>query len=99
MTSSLKKTVGARELKTRLGGYLRAVRAGATILVTERGEPVAELRPVRRSSRDLGSRLDEVAALGILTRGSGEQLSEFEPLECAGRPVSEALLEERGDRF
>jgi hypothetical protein len=81
MKASLKKTVGARELKTRLGGYLRAVRSGATILVTDRGEPVAD------------------AALGILTRASGEQLSDFEPIDCAGRAVSEALLDERDDRF
>jgi prevent-host-death family protein len=99
MKAGLKKTVGARELKTRLGGYLRAVRSGATILVTDRGEPVAELRPVPRGSRDLDSRLDEIAALGILTRGSGEPLADWEPIECSGRPVSQALLEERDDRF
>ena len=38
--------VGARELKTRLGTYLRRVREGRTLLVTDRGEPVAELRPL-----------------------------------------------------
>src|SRR3989304_5686519 len=36
--------VGARELKTRLGTYLRKVRQGSTLVVTDRGEPVAELR-------------------------------------------------------
>ena len=38
--------VGARELKTRLGTYLRRVREGRTLLVTDRGEPIAELRPL-----------------------------------------------------
>jgi prevent-host-death family protein len=38
--------VGARELKTRLGTYLRRVREGRTLVVTDRGEPVAELRPL-----------------------------------------------------
>ena len=32
------KSVGARELKTRLGHYLREVRGGHTIVVTDRGE-------------------------------------------------------------
>ena len=40
------KVVGARELKTRLGSYLREVRRGRTIVVTDRGEPVAEIRPI-----------------------------------------------------
>lgn len=38
------KAVGVRELKNRLSEYLRLVRAGEEILVTDRGEVVAELR-------------------------------------------------------
>jgi prevent-host-death family protein len=41
-----RSVVGARELKTRLRTYLRRVREGRTLLVTDRGEPVAELRPL-----------------------------------------------------
>lgn len=37
-------TVGVRDLKNRLSEYLRLVRAGEDILVTDRGEVVAELR-------------------------------------------------------
>lgn len=39
------KAVNLRELKNRLGGYVREVRAGEVILVTDRGQVVAELRP------------------------------------------------------
>jgi antitoxin (DNA-binding transcriptional repressor) of toxin-antitoxin stability system len=38
------KAVGIRELKARLSHYVREVRHGETILVTDRGEVVAELR-------------------------------------------------------
>jgi antitoxin (DNA-binding transcriptional repressor) of toxin-antitoxin stability system len=38
------KTVGVRELKTRLSGYLAEVARGEVILVTDRGRVVAELR-------------------------------------------------------
>lgn len=38
------KAVGVRELKNRLSEYLRLVREGEDILVTDRGEVVAELR-------------------------------------------------------
>ena len=36
------KAVNLRELKNRLGGYVREVRAGEVILVTDRGVVVAE---------------------------------------------------------
>lgn len=39
------KAVGVKELKARLSEYLRYVRAGEAVLVTDRGEVVAELRP------------------------------------------------------
>ena len=38
------RAVGVRELKNRLSEYLRLVRNGEQILVTDRGDVVAELR-------------------------------------------------------
>lgn len=38
------KVVGIRELKDRLSEYLRLVRNGEEILITDRGDVVAELR-------------------------------------------------------
>jgi prevent-host-death family protein len=39
------RTVGSRELKNRLGRYLGLVGKGETIIVTDRGKPVARLVP------------------------------------------------------
>jgi len=39
------KAVGLRELENRLSEYIREVRAGESVLVTDRGEVVAELGP------------------------------------------------------
>lgn len=44
------KAVGVKLLKTKLSQYLRMVRAGETILVTDRDQVVAELRPPNRQS-------------------------------------------------
>ena len=41
------KAVGVKELKARLSEYLRYVKAGRSVLVADRGEVVAELRPLR----------------------------------------------------
>src|SRR5438477_11163291 len=45
------KTVGIRELKNRLSSYLREVRAGRTVAITDRGRVVAELTPPRTNGR------------------------------------------------
>ena len=94
-----KRKIGARELKMRLGQYIRAVRGGETIVVTERGEAVAELRPLPRAETDLGARLGELATSGTLTRGSGEPLPVFRPVTVEGKPVSRTIVEEREDRI
>jgi prevent-host-death family protein len=39
--------IGAFEAKTRLSELLEEVRRGRTFVITRRGRPVAELRPVR----------------------------------------------------
>ncbi len=41
--------LGIRELKNGLSEYLRRVRSGESVLVTDRGEIVAELTPPGRS--------------------------------------------------
>jgi antitoxin (DNA-binding transcriptional repressor) of toxin-antitoxin stability system len=38
------RVVGVRELKNRLSEYLRAVKRGERVLVTDRGQVIAELR-------------------------------------------------------
>jgi prevent-host-death family protein len=38
--------IGIRELRQHASRYLQRVKAGETITITERGEPIAELRPI-----------------------------------------------------
>ncbi|MDP3911347.1 MAG: hypothetical protein Q8Q14_13245 [Gemmatimonadales bacterium] len=65
------KTVGVKRLKARLSEYLRTVKAGETVLVTERDEVVAELRPARRQAlppAGLTAALEMLAESGDITR-------------------------------
>ncbi len=65
------KAVGVKELKARLSEYLRAVRAGETVLVTDRDQVVAELRPVRPRAAPhdtVDQLLDALAELGEVSR-------------------------------
>ena len=61
--------VGIRDLKNRLSEYVRLVRAGEVVLVTDRGEVVAELRqPYGSGERtDLPPGVLELARRGLCT--------------------------------
>jgi len=95
----MRQSVGARELKTRLGRYLRRVRRGARLVVTDRGEPIAELRPLETDAAGSDAGLLALEALGVLTRPGKARLAPFRPLRSSGRPLSEAISEGREDRF
>jgi prevent-host-death family protein len=90
-------TVGARELKTRLGGYLQQVRQGRTLVITDRGEPVAELRPLHPTGGE-DPILEQLKALGTVTRLENRTLAPFRPVPGHGPSVSDAILDDRDDR-
>jgi prevent-host-death family protein len=90
--------VGARELKTRLGTYLQRVREGRTLVVTERGEPVAELRPIS-PHQPWSSALLKLSARGAVTLPTRHGLSTFRPIRNCGASLSDAVLRDREDRF
>ncbi|MGA8706483.1 MAG: type II toxin-antitoxin system prevent-host-death family antitoxin [Steroidobacteraceae bacterium] len=94
------KTVGVRELKNRLSEYLRLVRSGERLLVTDRGEVVAEFSPPGEGSSDpsLPPGLLALARRGLLTMGAGgENPYKALPRRRRGKSTAAKLLdEERG---
>jgi prevent-host-death family protein len=42
------RTVGLKTLKNNLSEYVRAAASGETIIITDRGRPVAEINPARQ---------------------------------------------------
>ncbi len=97
------RTVGIRELKNRLSSYIRHVRSGETVRVTDRGEVVAELTPPGRGPTDatLPPGLLELAKRGLATLGRSADASLYPALPRTGEPkrtAAQLLEEERGDR-
>jgi antitoxin (DNA-binding transcriptional repressor) of toxin-antitoxin stability system len=67
------KVVGIKQLKAHLSEYIRLAKAGETVLVTERDDVVAELRPARRQTpvgEDLDDLLEALAVSGEVTRAA-----------------------------
>jgi antitoxin (DNA-binding transcriptional repressor) of toxin-antitoxin stability system len=96
------KSVGLRELKNRLAEYVRAVRSGEGVLVTDRGEVVAELGPPGRATALSGapSGLVALANTGRLTLGAENEAAAYPKLSqlLKRRRAADLLEEERGAR-
>ena len=89
--------VGSREFKNRLGRYLRAVRNGQTLLVTDRGEPVAKVCPLEQdgdSRPTIADVLKKLEAEGKI-RLPKRPLGKFRPVKIKGKSASQTILEDR----
>jgi prevent-host-death family protein len=96
------RTVGLRELKNRLSTYVRRAQEGETVIVTDRGEAIAELVPAR-GNRSFSSGLELLARRGELTLAvranprKRRALYRAMPKSLRFGSASELLDAERGD--
>jgi prevent-host-death family protein len=98
------KTVGIRDLKNKLSEYLRRVRLGESVLVTDRGEVVAELLPPgqRQGDPSVPAGLQSLVRRGLLILGTPAGTNLYPALSRKQgerrRSVAQLLDEERGSR-
>jgi prevent-host-death family protein len=64
------ETYSTYEAKAKLSEILRKVESGKTIRISRRGEPIAEIRPVRRGPANLAERIAELSEQGVLIQPS-----------------------------
>lgn len=86
-------TVGIRELKVHLSRYLRRIRRGERLLVTDRGQPVAVMSPAAGPARD--ERLDALLRDGTAHWDGGKPRGSRRPVRLRGPSVAEAVIEDR----
>jgi antitoxin (DNA-binding transcriptional repressor) of toxin-antitoxin stability system len=94
------KAVGLRELKNRLSEYVRMVRNGETVLVSDRGAVVAELRPPGTNAAASDPVTESLARHGNVTVGAPNRADLYPSLTEIVLPgTAQRLLdEERADR-
>jgi prevent-host-death family protein len=92
------KTATISETKNSLSSVLDRVKAGETVLITDRGVPVARLEPVATSAQPTGRR-DRLVRAGLMRAGIGRVPAEIleEPTVRTPDGVSsaQAVLDER----
>ena len=92
------KTASITETKNQLSALIDRVRAGESVLILDRGVPVARLEPVAGDDDPTG-RLQRLERAGILRIGRGappiDRLRAPLPKLAPGFSAVKALLEER----
>jgi prevent-host-death family protein len=85
--------VGVRDLKARLSEYLRQVRQGTIVIITDHGRPVVRLTPV---DQPLEEQLKALQNAGLVT-WNGQKLKPVKPaaVNRGEQQVSDILVEMR----
>ena len=89
------EAVGMRALRENLAAYVARARAGERIVITDRGEEVAELVPMSPEIRALRRMVAEGRA-----SWNGQRPALPEPVIIhRGKPFSDSIIEDRDDRL
>ncbi len=89
----METVAGVRELKNRLSYYLREVKKGRSVMVSERGKIVAAIVPAQEHP-DIG-KLKKLARGGLGTWRGGKPKGASRSVVVKGKPVADIVLEER----
>ena len=86
-------TVGVRELKSQLSKYLRHVKAGRTIIITEHGKAVGRIVPPEATVEE---KLEAMRRAGLI-EWSGKKLKPMKPVAKVkdGYSVAQLLIDDR----
>ena len=89
--------MGLREANQNFSKAIKAIKAGNTIVLTERGTPIATIQPIR----GLADEQDELQFLRhegfLIERDLSRSRSPAKPLRIHGISLSEALRMERDE--
>ena len=90
--------LGLREANQQFSKAIKAVRAGKEVVLTERGQPIAVIKPIQ-DGHESGAALKRMADEGLVTLPSRKgPLPRFEPVPLSSRPLSQTIIDDRDDR-
>ena len=92
--------LGLREANQQFSKAIKAVRAGKEVVLTERGRPIAVIKPIKQDDTQQAA-LQQMADEGLITLPSrkGPMASpRWRPVKVKGKPVSQTIIEDREDR-
>jgi prevent-host-death family protein len=90
--------LGLREANQHFSKAIKAVRAGKEVVLTERGQPIAVITPIK-DQHDTSAALTRMAHEGLITLPTRKgPLPRFEAVPVSGQPISQTIIDDRADR-
>jgi prevent-host-death family protein len=86
--------MGLREANQHFSKAIKAVKAGQEVVLTERGKPIAVIKPFNGDRWEAALRRMEASGLLIRATKRGP-MGPFRPRKVRGKPLSATLREER----
>ncbi len=90
--------VGLREANIHFARYVKKVKGGTEILLTDRGKPIAIITPLRKKEEPLEERLRMLERMGILKTASPGNLKLHKLMNLPGKGLSRIVCEGREER-
>jgi antitoxin (DNA-binding transcriptional repressor) of toxin-antitoxin stability system len=91
------ETVGMREANMHFATYIKKVRGGAEIILTDRGIPVALIKPLTSPGAGIEEKIAELGASGLIYLAK-KPFSPPKPVVCKGGMISDTVADLRRDR-
>ncbi len=92
--------LGLREANQHFARTIKAVRAGQEVVLTDRGRPIAVIKPIKDEDGGQEAVLRTMAEEGLITlpgRKGPMPAPRWRPVKVKGGPVSKTIIEERED--
>ena len=92
--------LGLREANQRFSQAIKAVRAGQEVVLTERGRPIAVIKPIKEEDAREAT-LQAMADEGLITpaaRKGRMPTPRWRPVNVKGKPLSQTIIDDREDR-
>lgn len=92
--------LGLREANQQFSKAIKAVRAGKEVVLTDRGRPIAVIRPIKEADTQQAA-LQQMADEGLITlplRKGPMPAPRWKPVKAKGKALSQTIIEDREDR-
>ena len=92
--------LGLREANQQFSKAMKAVRAGKEVVLTERGRPIAVIKPIKEAETQQAA-LQQMADEGLITLPSRKgpmPAPRWKPVKVTGKPLSQTIIDDREER-
>ena len=90
--------VGIRDAKVHLSKYIKMVRSGAEVILTDRGRPVGKIVPIDSKDLPLSARIKKLEDMGVLETLSQKKRKKLpSPIPVPNNIAQSILKEDRNN--